>query len=225
MAFAFDVWHVTGYGRLYQGAEQFSMGFWMGFTGSDVDAPTEANANTIHARMATFFGAGASLISWAAVLDGVKIQHWDAAGTLNTGNTVFSSGIAATPGGSQRNIVPQVALAISFRGNVARGPGANGRMFVPMFNNIPTVSGHIEQNDVNGILGTAEDMFTGINTDFAGTGERLILASKGGVNPVKPPINVLVTSLRVGDVVDTIQRRKNGLRENYSTAGVGDGLA
>jgi hypothetical protein len=53
----------------------------------------------------------------------------------------------------------------------------------------------------------------------------LILASKGGVNPVKPPINVLVTSLRVGDVVDTIQRRKNGLRENYSTAGVGDGLA
>lgn len=220
MAFAYDVWHVTAFGRLFQGAEEFSMGFWMGKPAADATAPTQAYANAIHNRVKTFFGHANSHISWAAVLDGVKIQHWDSAGTLNTGNTVFSTGIAAQAGGEQRNQVPQVALAISFRGAIARGPGANGRMFVPMFVNIPTVSGHIETNDVNGIIGTAGTMFTGINQDCAATGEKLILASKGGTNPVTAPVNVLATHLRVGDVVDTIQRRRNGLRENFTVAAI-----
>lgn len=216
MAFAYDVWHVQAYGRLYQGAEQFSMGFWMGKTAGDASAPTEAIANAIHNRVKTFFGLFGSRISWAAVLDGVKIQHWDSAGTLIAGNTKFSSGIAAQAGGAQNNVPPQLALAVSFRGNVARGPGANGRMFLPAFVNIPTVSGHIEQNDVNSVSTGAAAMFTGINQDAAATGEKLIIASKGGTNPVTAPINVLVTNLRVGDVVDTIQRRRNGLRENFT---------
>lgn len=220
MAFAHSVWHVSGYGRLYQGAEQWNMGFWLGAEDADAPAPTIAEANAIHNRMKTFFGAAASGISWAAVLDGVKIQHWNADGTMNKANTIFSSGIAAQAGGAQQNVLPQVALAISFRGAVNRGPGANGRMFVPMFKNIPTVSGHAEQNDINGILGTAATMFTGINQDVSAKGVRLILASQGGKAPVTPPRNVAVTSLRVGDVVDTIQRRKNALRENYSTAAV-----
>jgi hypothetical protein len=90
-------------------------------------------------------------------------------------------------------------------------------MFVPMFNNIPTVSGNIEQNDLNGIRTNAETMFTGINQDISPSGNRLILASKGGTNPVRPPVNVAVTQLRIGNVVDTIQRRRNGLNESYTT--------
>ena len=30
MAFAYDVWHVNAFGRSYQGAEQWTMGFWLG---------------------------------------------------------------------------------------------------------------------------------------------------------------------------------------------------
>lgn len=218
--FAHSVWHVNAFGRLYQGAEQWTMGFWVGKTDGDAPAPDVASVQAIHNRLKTFFGAPTSHISWAAVLDGVKIQHWNADGTLNKANTIFSSGIAAQAGGEQANVVPQIALAISFRGNVPRGPGANGRMFVPMFKNIPTVSGHVEQNDINGILTNAATAFNGMNQDLVPAGVRLILASKGGTNPVKPPINVAVTQLRAGDVVDTIQRRKNALRENYTTAGI-----
>lgn len=219
MAFAYDVWHVNAYGRSYAGAEIWSMGFWMGRDNNDAGVPTVANANTIHERVKTFFGAANSHISWAFVLDGIKIQHYSAEGPMITGNTVFSTGIAAQAGAENRNGVPQLALAVSFRGSVARGPGANGRMYVPGFINIPTVSGHIEQNDVNGIIGTAKTMFDGINSDFAaGAGNRLILASKGGTNPVTAPLNVVATTLRVGDVVDTIQRRRNGLRENFTAS-------
>lgn len=217
MAFAYDVWHVTAQGRLYQGAENWNMGFWLGKVDGDAGDPAEGDATAIHNRVKTFFGAAGSLISWAAVLDTLKIQKWNADGTLDTGATVFSNGIAAQAGGSQRNIVPQLALAISFRGNLSRGPGANGRMYVPMFNNIPTVSGNIEQNDVNGIRTTAETMFTAINQDLDPSGNYLINASKGGVSPVKPPINVMITNIRVGNVVDTIQRRRNGLSETYTT--------
>jgi len=218
MAFAHDVWHINAYGRSYQGAEQWTMGFWAGKVDGNAGAPSEAIANQIHNRVKTFFGHANSHISWAFVLDGIKIQHWNADGTLNKGNTRFSAGIAAQAGGEARNVPPQLALAVSFRGAIARGPGANGRMFVPGFVNIPTVSGHIEQNDVNGILGTATTMFNGINVDLATGGMRVILASKGGKVPVTPPINVAVTQLRVGDVVDTIQRRRNGLRENFNTS-------
>jgi hypothetical protein len=219
MAFAYDVWHVSAHGRSYQGAENWSMGFWMGKPDADASAPTDANANAIHNRIKTFFGHADASISWAFVLDGVKIQHWDAAGTMNVNNTKFSSGIAAQAGAEPRNQIPQAALAVSFRGNVARGPGANGRMYLPGFVNIPTVSGHIEQSEINALSAIAEDMFPGINQDQA-NGEKLILASKGGVTPPAPPINVLVTHLRIGDVVDTIDRRRNGLRENYTLTAV-----
>jgi hypothetical protein len=61
-------------------------------------------------------------------------------------------------------------------------------------------------------------MFTGINTDLAAAaGEYLINASKGTAGPPEvAPRNVRITDLRIGDVIDTIQRRKNGLRESYS---------
>jgi hypothetical protein len=218
MAFAFDVWHVNAFGRSYQGAEQWTMGFWLGKEDGDAGVPTEFQANQIHTHMATMFGAANNGISWAFVLDGVKIAKWDSTGIQDTTQTVFSDGIASQMGGEQRNQIPQAALAVSFRGSVARGPGANGRMYIPGFVNIPTVSGHIEQADVNEIGTLCDTMFTAINADLAASaGEYLILASKGTAGPPAiAPRNVRVTNLRIGDVTDTIQRRRNGLRENYS---------
>lgn len=216
MAFAHNVWHVNASGRLYGGSEIWTMGFWLGQDSADAGIPTVTYANLIHNRVKTFFGHANSHISWAAVLDTVKIQHWHADGHMITGDTVFSTGIAAQAGAETRNVVPQIALAVSFRNGLARGPGANGRMFVPMFNCIPTATGHVESADINGIIGTAKTMFDGIKTDLTTTGNHLINASKGGTNPVTAPVNVSITSLRVGDVVDTIQRRRNALRESYT---------
>lgn len=218
MAFAYDVWHVNAFGRSYQGAEQWTMGFWLGKEDGDAAAPLQTHANEIHQRVKTMFGTAGNGISWAFILDGVKISHWSAEGPQLTANTVFSDGIAAQIGGEQRNQIPQAALAVSFRGSVARGAGANGRMYLPGYVNIPTVAGHIEQNDINEIGTLCDTMFTGINDDqAAGPGNYLIIASKGAAGPpAVAPRNVRVTNLRLGDVTDTIQRRRNGLRENYT---------
>ena len=215
MAFAHDVWHVNAFGTSYQGAEEWTMGFWLGKEDGDAGVPTTANANSIHARVATMFGTANNNISWAFSFNGIKIAKWDSTGVQDTTQTVFSSGVAGAAGGESRNQVPQVALAVSFRGAIARGPGANGRMYLPGWVNIPTVSGHIETADINQIGGLCDTMFTGINTDMAaGAGEYLILASKG--NATVAPANVRVTTLRIGNVVDTIQRRRNALAEQYS---------
>lgn len=218
MAFAFDVWHVNAFGRSYQGAEQWTMGFWLGKEDGDAGVPTAFQANQIHERVKTMFGTAGNGISWAFVLDGVKIAKWTAEGPQDTTQTVFSDGIAAQIGGEQRNQIPQAALAVSFRGSVARGPGANGRMYLPGFVNIPTVAGHIEQTDINELGVLCQAMFDGINDDLAAAaGEYLIIASKGTAGPPAiAPRNVRVDNLRIGDVTDTIQRRRNGLRENYS---------
>jgi len=168
----------------------------------------------------TFFGSPGALISWAFVLNDLKIQHYGADGKIIKANTVFQSGGAAQAGAATRNVPPQLALAISFRGLRTRGPGANGRMYVPGFTNIPTVSGHIESADVNSVILAAKTMFQGINTDMAGRGGRLITATPGGKKPVTPPANTLVTNIRVGDVVDTIQRRRRGLKETYAVTAI-----
>lgn len=224
MAFQHDVWHVNAFGRSYQGVEQWTMGFWIGKEDGDAGVPSQLHANQIHERVKTFFGAAGSGISWAFVLDGIKIAYWNADGTQDTTKTIFSDGIAAQAGADQVNVPPQLALAVSFRGSVARGPGANGRMYVPGYLTIPTVAGKIEQNDVTAIATTADTMFTGINADLAaGAGEYLVIASKGTPGPpAVAPRNVRVTHLRIGDVLDTIQRRKNGLRENYTLRPLGD---
>jgi len=220
MAFAHDVWHVNAYGNAYQGAENWSMGFWLGKAAANAGNPSEADANAAHNRVKTFFGAVGANISWAFTLDGLKITKWNADGTQDKAATVFSSGIVSQAGGRQTNVPPQLALAVGFRGNVARGPGANGRMYVPGYLTIPTVSGHVEQNDINAIVTAASTLFTGLNQDLVPSGNVLINASKGGTNPVRPPINVVVNKVRVGNVIDTIQRRRNGLVEQYTLGNV-----
>lgn len=218
MAFQHNVWHVQAMGTSYTGAEQWSMGFWLGNETADVSVPTVTYANLIYARVKTLFANSTVPISWAFTLNDLKIQHYLADGTMNTANTTFQSGGAPQAGQSSGNVPPQNALAISFRGVRTRGPGANGRMYLPGINTNLTSGGKIETTVVDAIKAAAKTMFDGINSDLATPGAKLILATPGGTSPVTAPANILVTTLRCGDVVDTIQRRRRGLREVYRTS-------
>lgn len=214
--FAHKVWHVNAQGTQYAGAEIWNMGFWIGKTDGDAPAPTVADANAIYARLKTWFATTAVPISWAFVLNDCKIQYYNADGTMDKNATVFKTVGTAQAGQQGRNVPPQLALAVSFRGAISRGPGANGRMYLPGISIIPTVSGHVEANDISAVQVAGKIFFDGVNSDLSSKGLYLINASKGGQHPPSPPVNVKVTNLRIGDVVDTIQSRRRGIREAYS---------
>lgn len=213
--FAHKVWHVNAIGTSYAGAEQWNMGLWIGKTDGDAPAPETADANAIFARFKTLFATAGVPISWAFVLTDLKLQYYNQDGTMDKAATVFKSVGTPQAGQANRNVPPQLALAVSFRGAIPRGPGANGRTYLPGFVNIPTATGHIEANDITAVEVASKIMLDGINSDLNGKGVYLINASRGGKKPVLPPVNVKVTQMRIGDVVDTIQRRRRGLRESY----------
>lgn len=212
-----NVWKVDILGHMYGGSEQWACGFWLGNEGADAGVPTTQDANQIAARWKTFMQAQTSLISWAFVANSVKIaQHIATDTKVNKANTVFSTGGDITAGGVARNAVPQVALAVSFKSAITRGPGANGRMYLPGIVNIPTSTGHLDPGDMGPLSTALQTMFNGINSDMNGRGVYLVNNSKGGLHPVSSPQIARVSSIRIGDVVDTIQRRRNGLRESYT---------
>lgn len=216
MTYLHQVWHVNVLGHMYGGAEQWTCGFWLGNEGGDAGVPTTADANAIANRWKTFMQASSSLVSWAFVANGIKISQYGTDGKVIKANTVFSTGGDLCVGGVQRNVPPQLALAVSFRGAFTRGPGANGRMYIPGIVNIPTATGHLDPGDMGPLSTALKTMFDGVNSDMNGRGVYLVNNSKGGLHPVSSPQIMKVTSIRIGDVVDTIQRRRNGLRESYT---------
>lgn len=202
-------------GVLYAGAEQFACGFYVGNEGADAPAPTQAQASAIAARAKTLF-ASAAPISWAAVVQTVKIAHMGADGATIIPNTQFSSVAGGGQAGSSpRNVAPQLAVAITLRASQIRGTGSKGRFYLPMPNLIPTAQGHMEHADQDAFATAAGTFLTGVNADLAAANVYVINASHGNPAKGEPPVNRKVINVLVGDVIDTIQRRKNHLRESY----------
>lgn len=107
---------------------------------------------------------------------------------------------------------PQNAVAISFRSNVP-GRRGRGRMYVPAINSGSTAT--------TGTLGsTAKNIFGGAGATLLqdvsqaggmGVQYRMVITSAGNER------YVLATQTRVGDQIDTQRRRRNGVRETYTS--------
>lgn len=101
---------------------------------------------------------------------------------------------------------PQCALAISLNTDT-RGAGGRGRFYLPAPNVGTIVQGRIA-DVVRQERSTQAAAFLGA-LNAIGTFANVIVASSKGVNSP-------VTSVRVGDVVDTIRTRRNAIQEAYT---------
>jgi hypothetical protein len=117
--------------------------------------------------------------------------------------------------------VPQVAQAISFKTNVARGLANAGRIFLPMPSSQALAGGNTAAGD-RAMLAQNWAALLGQFNDQPGLDTTSIVASVvSGVDTLsragsKRPI----TSVKVGDVLDTQRSRRSAMTEFFSETGV-----
>lgn len=136
----------------------------------------------------------------------------------NTREETWNHQRVAAPG-SAGTAPAQQAVAISLRTNVKRGPGSHGRFFMPLgavpidgtFGTMsaPTVP---DLRDSAVIFLTALNNWPGLDLDRP---EVAVVSGLGSGHQTK------VTSLAIGNVVDTQRRRRKSIPETYTAVAVG----
>lgn len=122
--------------------------------------------------------------------------------------------VYATPtAGEGQGAAPlQSSLAVSLRGPLAL-PRVQGRFYIPLSNQVQNspstgkITGTGPASLSLTVVGLIETLNDALETFSPGL--RVVVASSKGTN-------ARVASVRVGDVIDTIRRRRNGLVETYS---------
>jgi hypothetical protein len=218
MVYAHTVTRVTLSGTMFGGVEEWSTGFFLGQEGSDATVPTQAAADQIRDAWTTFFTAVNSYVSSAYRFTQVKMANIDATGHTVSDSVKYSYPAAAVLGNTGSNThPPQCALVVTLLSDRPRGKASKGRMYLPGFAGPIMANGKADTPQVASIATNLKTFFDSFAAD-ADVPDQLILAAKwSGPLGVIPAQNDYVETIRVGDVVDTQRRRRNGLAEVYTS--------
>lgn len=188
------------------------------FTTGLVDV--EGALDDITTDVSTMIATANSGYSAAVHLEYVKLNEIDALGHYADQTTTHVRELTTPVSGTSSAVyIPQVSLCVSLLTANARGYASKGRVFVP----IPALS----PSSTNGKLSAT------VCTNVANAWAQFIanLGNTPGLDvgqfqpavvssvPVEGAINE-VTAVRVGDVLDTQQRRRRQIPELYQTAPV-----
>jgi hypothetical protein len=218
MVYAHSVTRITLSGTMFGGAEEWSTGFFLGQESADATPLAQAGIDQIRDAWEVFFEHGLSWISNRYQFTQAKAAIIDA-----TGHTVLDSVLYAYPasavngGATSGHLPPQCSLVCTLLSDRPRGKASKGRMYLPGYAGGVDGGGKVESSIVSGIATNLKTFFDSMTSD-ADIPDQLILAAKGtGPVPALTAQNDYVETLRVGDVVDTQRRRRNGLNETYTS--------
>lgn len=218
MVYAHTVNRITLRGTMFGGAEEWSTGFFIGQEGADAQELTQAGLDQIRVAWEAFFTNATSWIS-------NRYQFLEAKSALiaDTGFTILDSvkysqasanvyGAAGTG-----HLPPQCSVVLTLLSDRPRGKASKGRMYLPGYAGGIGTNGKIDGATTGAIATNAKTFFDSFAAD-ADVPDQLILAAKGtGPVPGLTAQNDFVETIRVGDVVDTQRRRRNGLVESYQS--------
>lgn len=220
--YAYRVTKVTLAGTFGGGVEEWNTGFFIGSTTADASLPTQALADAIRTAWATAIPNMSMSSQYEATY--VKVSSLGTDGKSNAADTIFSNMPANTKGTSSTWIAPQLSVVASLFSNKQRGVGAKGRMYLPGIGFGVGLDGHFTLANAQALANTVGTFLKSCQT-AAGSGQGIILASHGSLNPDGTskiggfgPVNTAVIGVKVGNVYDTQRRRRNQLVEQYATA-------
>ena len=217
--YAHNVVRVTLSGTMFGGAEEWSTGFFLGEEGADAPDPTQQTADDILAAWTTFFSHANSKISNAYQTTQVKVAKWD-----DNGQTIADQVYYAYPGTtlsgatSVTYLPPQCSLVVTLLSDRPRGKASKGRMYLPgIAVLVENTTGKIPSVTVGTIADNLKTFFDALANDADIPGELILAAKSSGPLNVIPAQNDYVETIRVGNVIDTQRRRRNGLVETYTS--------
>lgn len=221
-------YRVTAEGTLST-TEAFSFGFniirWPGGSGS-LPAVTEDLATNIGTIVANWFGGQTTPtpgITSRAVLEAVKVNRIGVDGHYEDPESKEFPVVPPRPGQSgavSAQVPPQNALVISLIGtDNPRALAGRGRFYLPPVQGMGEVSsaGLLNATDVTRVANAAQDLLQRVNALFGALGARY--AGVGNTSPGgsgRPGREQIVSSIRVGNVVDTVRSRRRSLVETYT---------
>jgi hypothetical protein len=218
MGYSHKVARVTIHGTNFNGAEEWTTGFYMGLEGSDALAPTQGFADEVRGYWDTYWKNVTSRFSSQWKYDYIKVATHGTDGKTIPDSVIYSYPTSPVSGGSTSDsFPPQVALVATLISNNQRGLAAKGRMFLPGINANIGADGRLASSNQTDILTNFKTFMSNVNSlqDSPGV---IVLASQGRKAPlVGGPANKAVTSVRLGNVYDTQRRRRNQLVEVYQT--------
>jgi hypothetical protein len=230
----FDRRHVViQWGGSLTGGEEFSNRLRLGSpeTGNSASVPThdemvEWLQTEIKDEVAAFHSSAASKISSTVKLLYVKANVVDVQGHYVEQNTLEYVYPTPVAGGSTGTFHPnQITLAISLTTQYQRGLGHRGRWYMPCpAIDVDRSDGMISAADATSVAGSAKSFLEALadtpGPDLAYNLKVLVMSSAG----LTGASNV-VTGVQVGRVLDTQQRRRRDLAENWVLASVDQGAS
>lgn len=218
MVYAHKVVRCTLSGTMFNGLENWSTGFFLGLKDGDATAPTQAGADQIRDAFQTLFTTSGGAFGGNYKFTTCKLASLDTAGKTIPSEVVYSYTTGTVSGGNNLGaaLPPQCALVVTLTSPRPRGLASKGRMYLPGIAGAVGTDGKVAGTLMAGISTQLKTFFDAVNGyDFGA--HKLILAAKGtGALPALTAQNDWVTGFRVGDVIDTQRRRRNGLTEVYT---------
>jgi len=218
MVYAHTVNRITLSGTMWGGAEEWSTGFFLGQEGADASELSQAGLDQIRDAWAVYFQHG---LSWTS--NQYRFLQAKSALIDATGHTILDSvkysyvGGNVVGGATSGHFPSQCSLVVTLMSDRPRGKASKGRMYLPGIAGGVNGGGKLDSDRVGSIATNLKTFFDSFASD-ADVPDQLILAAKGtGPVPALTAQNDFVETIKVGDVVDTQRRRRNGLVESYTT--------
>lgn len=201
---------------MWGGAERWSTGFFLGDEGANASDPTQDAADALAALFRTAFTHVDARVSNNYTFLDVKLSYINASGETDNAKTIYGyPATAATGAKSSEHLPSQCAVVLTLLSDRPRGKASKGRMYLPGFTyNMPS-TGKISSTDTNSMANVWKTFFDGVRANFTMPGTPILAAKGTGAFPALTAQNDYVETIRIGDVVDTQRRRRNGLTETY----------
>lgn len=216
MVYAHAVNRVTLSGTMFGGAEQWSTGFFLGQEGADAQTASTAACDSILDAWRVYFESATSYVSAQYVTTQCKIAKIAADGHTVLPDVFYGYPATLLDGQQGTNThPPQCSLVLTLQSDRPRGLASKGRMYLPGISAAMGGNGKISTANRDSITLNMKTFFDTIHAD-ADVPDQLILAAKGnGPFPGLTAQNDYVQTIKLGDVIDTQRRRRNGLVESY----------
>lgn len=190
-------------GDSYSAQEQWQVGLRLIGT----TPPTAGQLSTVNTAVGTFLATTALLFTAGFRYLGLKWAPQDVDGHYGEAGEAVEWWRPTPLTGSAMG-APQLALVTSLRTARARGYASNGRMYWPSAQLPDTTTGLITSAQAIAVANACGTLMTAIRGSGVGNPAVMSTFGAGRTEPV--------TGVRVGRVLDTQRRRRNGLPETYS---------
>lgn len=196
--------YLTILGDSYSGTEEWQTGIRLMGTTPPTTAQMEAVDTAVSAFLATTdlrFPSGFRYI-------GLKWAPQDANGRYPEGEDAVEW-LRPTPlAGNVSGGFPQIALVTSWRTARSRGRASNGRSYWPSVQVVASTTGRFPLAAGTSVAAAAATLISQL--EAAGIGTPAVMSAVGA------GITEPITGVRVGLVMDTQRRRRNGISEEYT---------